>query len=342
MGNAALVVWDWALGELSVHYAEDLLPPEECGPMTVPSAVIWDGSEQGLVFAAHHLPARGAGLVACLNRPTRLYHLPSLPPNAATAAAAEAAAEVVDADADADAADATAASADAAAAATAAAADAPAAVKARCLSPSLYLAHLPKLSPDGRTLAFYAAARPFAAHATALELRTMPWPPTDAADAAASATAADADANGAVLLPVHRGPPEAEDGWAGLCGFHAEHQVGGWLRPGVLALATIAAGERACFVCDTGTVTAAAGRRRVAPPGWERGRGSVDLLRAAEGLIVVQCSNIATPAQVWACRVGGTAEKDAWVQLADAATLRAPPAAALAPARASVAAALAG
>ena len=170
----------------------------------------------------------------------------------------------------------------------------------------------------------------------------MPWPPADAADAADAATAADADANGAVLLPVHRGPPEAEDGWAGLCGFHAEHQVGGWLRPGVLALATIAAGERACFVCDTGTVTAAAGRRRVAPPGWERGRGSVDLLRAAEGLIVVQCSNIATPAQVWACRVGGTAEKDAWVQLADAATLRAPPAAALAPARASVAAALAG
>ena len=30
-------------------------------------------------------------------------------------------------------------------------------------------------------------------------------------------------------------------------------QAGGWLRPGVLALATIAAGERACFVCVTGT-----------------------------------------------------------------------------------------
>ena len=43
VGNAAVVVWDWALGELSVHYAEDLLPPEECGPMTVPSALIWDG-----------------------------------------------------------------------------------------------------------------------------------------------------------------------------------------------------------------------------------------------------------------------------------------------------------
>jgi len=56
----------------------------------------------------------------------------------------------------------------------------------------------------------------------------------------------------------------------------------------------------------------------------------------------VQCSNIATPAQVWACRVGPTADEDAWVQLADAATLRAPPAAALAPARAQVAAALAG
>jgi hypothetical protein len=36
----------------------------------------------------------------------------------------------------------------------------------------------------------------------------------------------------------------------------------------------------------------------MAPPGWERGRGSVDLLRAAEGMLIVQCSNIATPAQV--------------------------------------------
>ena len=50
------------------------LPATLCNQ--VPSAVIWDGSEQGLIFAAHHLPARGAGLVACLNRPTRLYHLP--------------------------------------------------------------------------------------------------------------------------------------------------------------------------------------------------------------------------------------------------------------------------
>ena len=110
----------------------------------------------------------------------------------------------------------------------------------------------------------------------------------------------------------------------------------------MLALATIAAGERACFVCDTGDGPVAASRRRMAPPGWARGGGSVDLLHAAEGLIVVQCSNIATPAQVWACRVGPTADEDAWVQLADAATLRAPPAAALAPARAQVAAALAG
>ena len=35
-----MVVWDWALGELSVHHAEDLLPPEECGPMTVRYLVI--------------------------------------------------------------------------------------------------------------------------------------------------------------------------------------------------------------------------------------------------------------------------------------------------------------
>ena len=59
------------------------LPATLCNQ--VPSAVIWDGSEQGLIFAAHHLPARGAGLVACLNRPTRLYHLPSLKPNATAA-----------------------------------------------------------------------------------------------------------------------------------------------------------------------------------------------------------------------------------------------------------------
>jgi|NorSeaMetagenome_1021524.scaffolds.fasta_scaffold216984_1 hypothetical protein len=49
-----------------------------------------------------------------------------------------------------------------------------------------------------RTLAFYAAAQPFAAHATALELRTMQWPPPDPA---ASAAAAAAAADGAVLLP---------------------------------------------------------------------------------------------------------------------------------------------
>ena len=50
----------------------------------------------------------------------------------------------------------------------------------------------------------------------------MPWPPA----AAAAADAATADAEGSVLLPVHRGPPESSDGWAGLCGFHAEHQAG--------------------------------------------------------------------------------------------------------------------
>ena len=135
----------------------------------------------------HHLPARGAGLVACLNRPTRLYHLPSLKPAAAAAqtTAADDAATTGDA------------------AARAAAAAAPAA-RARCLTPSLYLAHLPMLSPDGRTLAFYAAAKPFAAHATALELRTMPWPPA----AAAGAADADADAEGSVLcFPCTVGRP---------------------------------------------------------------------------------------------------------------------------------------
>ena len=79
--------------------------------------------------------------------------------------------------------------------------------------------------------------------------------------------------------------------------------MGGWLRPGLLALATIAAGERACFVCDAGAAGGGGGaggaRRRVAPPGWERGRGSVELLRAAEGVVVVQCSAITTPAQVF-------------------------------------------
>ena len=93
MGNAVVVVWDWPLGELSVHPAEELIPTEECGPMTVPSSVIWDGSETGIVFAAHHLPARGSGLVACLNRPTRLYHLPALPSGAAKSAVAAAEAE---------------------------------------------------------------------------------------------------------------------------------------------------------------------------------------------------------------------------------------------------------
>ena len=64
-------------------------------------------------------------------------------------------------------------------------------------------------------LAFYAAAQPFAAHATALELRTLPWPPAEPEAAAAEAGAA---LDGLTLLPVHRGPPDAADGWAGLCG----------------------------------------------------------------------------------------------------------------------------
>eukprot|EP00908_Phaeocystis_cordata_P013729 Transcript_24788.p1 GENE.Transcript_24788~~Transcript_24788.p1 ORF type:complete len:357 (+),score=145.14 Transcript_24788:1549-2619(+) len=65
-------------------------------------------------------------------------------------------------------------------------------------------------------------------------------------------------------------------------------------------------------------------------------------MSVADEMVVVQCSAIATPAQVWACRVGDSAATDSWIKLADAATLRAPPAAALAPARAQVGAALAG
>ena len=156
------------------------MPRTAQGALTVPSSVIWDGGDEGLVFAAHHLPARGSGLVACLNRPTRLYHLPSLPPKEA---AAEPAAD--------GSADGRAAAAPAAA--PAAAAEAEAKAVARCLTPSLYVAHFPRLSPDGKTLCFHAAPAPFAAHATALELRTMAWPPPPAA------------ADGHVLLPLHRG-----------------------------------------------------------------------------------------------------------------------------------------
>ena len=302
--HTSIVVWDWQADELAVYAAEALLAAEDAarGAMAVPSSVVWDGTDEGLIFAVHELPARGSGLSACLNRPTKLYHLPSLPPpppgkdkgKAKEDEATEASKEEV-----------------------------PAPVTARCLTPGLYLAHFPRLSPDGSRLAFSASAAPFVAHSTVLELRTMAWPPSAGAE------------DGAVLLDAHAGPPEPTTGWAGLCGFHNEHAATSWLGDGSgrLVFGTLAAGERAVFVC--GGDGGPSSLRRVAPPGWATapGGGSVDLMAVTGDRLVVQCSRLTTPAQVWACRVGASDAADSWSQLADSAALRSPPSASLAPVR---------
>ena len=306
--NTAIVVWDWQADELAVYAAEALLSAKDAarGAMAVASSVVWDGTDDGLIFAVHELPARSSGLSACLNRPTKLYHLPSLPPPPPSKAKDKEGGEAKEVAKEA----------------------APAPVAARCLTPGLYLAHFPRLSPDGSRLAFAASAAPFAAHATVLELRAMAWPPPAGAK------------DGAVLLDAHAGPPLPTTGWAGLCGFHNEHAAMSWLSDGRLVVGTLAAGERAVFVCGDGPSSL----RRLAPPGWAAapGGGSVELMAAIDDRLVVQCSRLTTPAQVWACCVGASHDADGWSQLADSATLRSPPSASLAPVREHVRRVLAG
>ena len=153
--NSQLVAWDWQKqGEegngVRVLKTSEVLPEGSlpAGGVGIPTHVSFDGTDDGLIFACHLLPPWQPGLSACLNRPTRLYHLTNLrasgskeqPTGGAEADAATSKRE-----------------------------------PARCLTPSLYFAHMPRLSPDASTLAFAARPDPFGSHSTVVELRTMGW-----------------------------------------------------------------------------------------------------------------------------------------------------------------------
>ena len=267
--GAQLVVWEWARDVVSVLEAEALLPPGTLGPqeVAVPAQLAWDGTDDGLLFACHLLPPRLPGLSACLNRPTRLYHLPSHTAEAPVA---------------------------------------------RCLTDGLYLSHMPRLSPDGATLAFVCAPAPFASHSTNFEVRTMAWPPPPAG-VPSSRIVADA-----VAGRVARGV------WSGLCGFHPQLDALSWLDgergASTLVAATISAAEHSIFLVDAAASVddAAAPPRRLTPPGFSR--GSTELLAVRGGLLVVQVSSLTDPPAVWACRPGLDGASDRWVQVSDPAS----------------------
>ena len=201
--SSQLVAWDWRADRLRVCKGEDLLPDGDLseGGVAVPAHPCFDEAGGGLIFACHSLPPWRPGLSACLNRPTRLYHLPSLWEAAGGGAGGKEAA-----------------------------APAAKAAPARCLTPSLYFAHMPRLSPDGRTLAFAAREGEFRSHSAGFELRTMAWPPPEAGHGSAT------------LVPIVRGFPAATDGssFAGLFGFHDELASLAWLDEATLVFHSVA------------------------------------------------------------------------------------------------------
>jgi hypothetical protein len=75
--SSVLVVWDWRTDELAVITPESVLPagslPRE--GVAIAAHPIFDGSDSGLIFGCHLLPPWRPGLSACLNRPTKLFHL---------------------------------------------------------------------------------------------------------------------------------------------------------------------------------------------------------------------------------------------------------------------------
>jgi hypothetical protein len=221
--SSVLVVWDWRTDELAVITPESVLPagslPRE--GVAIAAHPIFDGSDSGLIFGCHLLPPWRPGLSACLNRPTKLFHL-SEPLHAARLSKAPA-------------------NAPAAAPAAAAAPSAPLggpAPTAICLTPSLYFAHFPRLSPDGRTLAFAARADRFAGHATTVDLRLMAWPPASLETTDDQATLATLSPDMKVLLHAEAevdvaavGAGEAFGGWSG---FHDELASLTWQNSGTV------------------------------------------------------------------------------------------------------------
>lgn len=257
--NSQIVVWEWRADSVRIVQAESVLPEGSLPPsgVAVPVHPTFDGTDDGgLVFVCHLLPPWRPGISACLNRPTRLYHLSST--DAPTGSAEDGSG---------------------------------AAATARCLTPSLYLAHMPRLSPDGRVLAFVSKEMEFTSHTSVFELRTMAWPPP------ASSTNADSDGASTVILPVARAPPAVCDGtaFAGVCGFHDELSTLSWLDDTTLIMHAVAGHTLSTFMISP-SADGEAAVSALRPPGIE---GSVSLLGTSGGTVIVQCSSLRAPPSIW-------------------------------------------
>lgn len=294
--SSVLVVWDWRRDELRVLKPEEFLDPSSLGREGVAVAAhpIFDGSDEGLIFGCHLLPPWRPGISACLNRPTRLYHLhlprPPLLPEAEDAPTTTAASPM-----------------------------------AVCLTPDVYFAHFPRLSPDGRTLAFAARSSRFAGHSTTFDLRTMPWPRPTPSDAPVPVSQ--------VLLgataPVEVAAAAAGTVFPGWCGFHDELGSLAWLNASTLVFNSIAGARKAAYTLqlprETGSMpTTAAGAASAAltptplrPPSWDG--GSVELIGTHGGVAVLTASSLRSPPTVWARSNAPAGER--WQRLVDTAAL---------------------
>ena len=296
--GSLVVAWDWRRTDsLTVMKAEDILPdgslPKE--GVATPVQPCFDGTDGGLLFACHLLSPWQPGLSACLNRPTRIYHLEDLGWGGSAKGDTAAATPTGGAHPSED----------------RAANDAPTKPRpARCLTPSLYFANMPRLSPDGSTLAFAAQSEVFRGHSTVFELRTMPWPPPAACESDTTIEPASS-----VLVPLVDGAPPSTDGsvFAGVCGFHDELASLTWLDSTKLIFHSIAGATKSTFTLPSSAST----KNSVSPlrpPGWEHG-GCVELLGASDGTAVVQCSSLRSPPVVWAFHA------DRWSRIVDVASL---------------------
>lgn len=209
--NSLLCVWDWRRDAIATLKAEELIPADDLprGGVAVGSHIAFDGTDDGVIFACHLLPAHYPGLSACLNRPTRLYHKPRLWEGRERDEAASSTSKDSTGD------------------------GATSSSRATCLTPDLYFAHFPRLNDKADTLAFAARPDEFAGHSTVVELRTMAWPPRAAPPPSR------------VLIPAH-GAPTA-DGFGGLCGFHDDLASLRWLDDVTLIFHTISAAAKMTY-----------------------------------------------------------------------------------------------
>lgn len=306
--SSQIVAWDWQADTVCLLKGEDLLgehdPSLPVGGVAMPSQPCFDSTEDGLIVACYLLPPWQPGISACLNRPTRLYHLTDLWGAGASAKVDVPTGRDTSGDNGDEASGGTAATA---------AASGKGRARAACLTPSLYFAHMPRLSPDGTTLAFAAHADEFRSHSTAFELRTMPWPPPPQEAGAAPSTASAEAASSAVLVPRVRGSPPTTDGssFAGVFGFHDELASMAWLDAKTLIFHSIAGATKSTFTVSTAVPSPPVLPLR--PPGCED--GSVELLGADGGTAIVQCSSMRRPPSVWAHRDG------IWSRVLDIASL---------------------